>query len=207
MARTVAGIWWPPTMEGTPALVVSAAFFGLGGVAGCFLALQSASDGVAAMHDYLDRFLAAAQAGAFDLPGISETLWRSFRWPLAAVLLGFTAMGFLGIPLLASMRGFFLSFSIASFAYAYGRKGLLMAFFLLGIPGLLALPAFLLLAAQGFAASSALASGGGQGRRENPYRRDYFLRCGFCIALTGLSALSESYLLPVIMARVAGALL
>lgn len=116
MARTVAGIWWPPTMEGTPALVVSAAFFGLGGVAGCFLALQSASDGVAAMHDYLDRFLAAAQAGAFDLPGISETLWRSFRWPLAAVLLGFTAMGFLGIPLLASMRGFFLSFSIASFA-------------------------------------------------------------------------------------------
>ena len=128
MARTVAGIWWPPTMEGTPALVVSAAFFGLGGVAGCFLALQSASDGVAAMHDYLDRFLAAAQAGAFDLPGISETLWRSFRWPLAAVLLGFTAMGLLGIPLLASMRGFFLSFSIASFAYAYGRKGLLMVF-------------------------------------------------------------------------------
>ena len=114
MARTVAGIWWPPTMEGTPALVVSAAFFGLGGVAGCFLALQSASDGVAAMHDYLDRFLAAAQADAFDLPGISETLWRSFRWPLAAVLLGFTAMGFLGIPLLASMRGFFLSFSIAN---------------------------------------------------------------------------------------------
>lgn len=207
MARTVAGIWWSPTMEGTPALVVSAAFFGLGGVAGCFLALQSAAGGMAAMRDYLEQILAAAQQGELSVPGLPELLWRSLRWPLAAVLLGFTALGLLGIPALTFVRGFFLSFSVASFACAYGRRGVAMAFVLLGVPGLLTIPAFLLLSAQSFTAACRLASSGGQSRRENPYGGDYFFRCGLCMTVFGVSVLIERYLVPALLAGAVGAIL
>lgn len=208
MRRAVAGIWWSPMNEGTPALVVTAAFFALGGLTGCLLALWSAGSGAQAMADYLDRFLAAAGEGALYAPSLPELLWRSVRWPLAAFLLGFTALGLLGIPVLAGLRGFFLAFSIASFAQSYGRGGLALAFLLLGVPALAGVPAFFLLATQSFAAAWALAARtGGQGRRELPYHRDYFFRCGVCAAAVCSGLLLERYLVPVLVSAWAGALL
>ena len=180
MARTVTGLWWSPTAEGTPALVVTAAFFTLGGLAGCLLAFHATEIGTEAMAAYLDRFLVTAQAGGLNTPAIPELLWRSFRWLLAVFLLGFSALGILGIPALCSMRGFFLAFSIASFAQAYGRNGLSVAFLLLGLPGFLSVPAFMLSAVQSFSAACAVA--GRSGRRELPFHGEYFFRCGVCAA-------------------------
>ncbi len=200
MRRAVAGIWWSPTIEGTPALVVTAIFFTLGGLVGCFLGLWSAESGVEAMAGYLDRFFAVAGEGALCAPEGFTLLWRAARWPLGAFLLGFTALGLLGIPVLAFLRGFFLAFSIASFTQAYGQIGLAAAFFLLGVPALVCVPAFLLLATQSFAAACCLAGrAAGQGRRELPYRRDYFLRCGVCAALVCIGLLLERYLVPVLV--------
>lgn len=205
MTRTVTGIWWSPTAEGTPALVVTAAFFTLGGLMGCLLAFRMADAGMEAMTAYLDRFLAVAQAGGLEVPAMAELFWRTLRWPLAAVLLGFSALGMFGIPILSCMRGFFLSFSIACFALSYGRDGLAIAFFLLGIPGLLAVPAFILLATQSF--SAACAQMGRAGRRELPFRREYFFRCGVCAAAVCISLLLERYLVPVLVSGAAEVLL
>lgn len=205
MARTVTGIWWSPAAEGTPALVATAAFFTLGGLTGCLLAFRVSGMGVEAMTDYLDRFLTVAQVGGLDIPALPELLWRTLRWPLAAFLLGFSALGVLGIPLLCSMRGFFLAFSIASFAQAYGHSGLAVAFFLLGLPGLLSVPAFILLATQGF--SSACGLTGRAGKREQSFHREYFFRCGVCAAAVCASLLLEHYLVPVLVSGAAEALL
>lgn len=208
MRKSVLGFWWTPTTEGTPALVVTAVFFALGGLLGVFTALRTADGGVEAMASYLDRFLAAAQSGALDVPALPELLWRAVRWPLAAVLFGFSALGLLGIPVLVSLRGFFLAFSIASFARAYGRGGLTVAFFLLGVPGTVAVPAFFLMAVQSFSTALALAGRvGGGGRRELPFHRDHFFRCGVCAAAVFVSLLLERYLVPVLVAGAAGALL
>ena len=208
MRRTVAGFWWSPTVEGTPALVVTATFFALGALIGCLMAVRINAEGAQALCSYLERFLSLAREGGLTLPEFSGLLWRTFRWPLAAALLGFTALGLIGVPALSLMRGFFLAFSVASFSRAYGHGGLTVAFLLQGIPGLLAVPAFLLLATQSFSAAYALAGrGSGQGRRELPYGRDYFLRWGLCAGVLFVSLLVECYLVPILITGWAGALL
>ena len=208
MRRTVAGFWWSPTIEGTPALVVTAAFFALGALVGCLTAFRIHTGGAEALYSYLEGFLALAQEGGLSLPEFPVLLWRTFRWPLAVFLLSFTALGLLGVPLLSALRGFFLAFSVASFSRAYGHSGLTVAFLLQGIPGLLAVPTFLLLATQSFSTAYKLAGrGSGQGRRELPYGRDYFLLCGICAGILLVSLLVECYLVPILVTGWAGALL
>lgn len=208
MRRTVAGFWWSPTIEGTPALVVTAAFFALGALAGCLMAARIDADGAEALCSYLDSFLSLAREGGLSLPEFPELLWRTLRWPLAAFLLSFTALGVLGIPVLSCLRGFFLAFSVASFFKAYGQGGITVAFLLQGVPGLLSVPVFMLLATQSFLAAYALAGRGSvQGRRELPYDRDYFLRCGLCAGVLFVSLLVECYLVPILVTGWAGALL
>lgn len=207
MRRTVAGFWWSPTIEGTSALVVTAAFFTLGAMAGGLLAFRLSADGSDALCDYLSQFLTLARAGGLASPELPDLLWRTLRWPLGALLLSFTAFGLFGIPALASLRGFFLAFSVASFSRAYGRGGLAVAFLLQGIPGILSVPAFLLLATQGLSAAYALARrGSGQGRRELPYGKDHFLRWGLCFAAFMVSFFIECYLVPILVTSWAGAL-
>ncbi|MCI9263091.1 MAG: hypothetical protein HFF06_00795 [Oscillospiraceae bacterium] len=208
MRRAVTGFWWSPATEGTPALVATAVFFALGGITGCLIAFQVADEGIAALAGYLDRFLSAVQSDGLEIPAFAEFLWRSFRWPLAATLLGFAAFGLLGLPLLASARGFFFAFSIASFARAYGREGLALAFFLLGIPGLFSIPAFLILTTQSLSSAYALAGrGGGSGRRDLPFHREHFFRCGVCAAAVCVSLLLERYLVPALVSGAAAVLI
>lgn len=200
MRRAVAGFWWSPTGEGTPALVVTAAFFVLGGLMGSFLALWAAGDGIEAMAGYLNAFLEAAQEGALREPALLELVWRALRWPLAAFLLGFTALGVFCVPILTGLRSFYLSFSVAAFAQAYGSNGLVTAFLLLGVPALAYVPAFFLLATQSFSTACALAErAAGQGRRELPYHREHFFRCGMCAAAVCLGIFLERYIVPALV--------
>ena len=206
MRKATTGIWWSPTAEGTPDLVVTAAFFALGGLAGCLLAFQVKSDGSSAMAAYLGRFLMTAQEGTLTTPPFSALLWRSFRWPLAVFVLGFSTLGLVGIPALASLRGFFLAFSISSFARAYGYSGLTIAFFLLGIPGCFAVPAFFLLSAQSFLTALSMLGQGGR-RKESLLYSSHFFRCGVCVTAVCVSLLLERYLVPVLIAGAAGTLI
>ena len=195
MRRAVAGFWRPPMAEGVPALVITAAFFVLGGAAGCFMAFQSSGAGADTLAAYLDNFLSAAQAGQLSDPAAPELLWRTIRWFLAAFLLGFTALGLLGVPILALLRGFFLSFSIASFSQAYGWNGLMLSFLLLGVPSMVTIPAFFLMTVQSFSASLNLA-----------FHREYFFRCGLCVGAVCASLFLERYAVPALIAGISGAL-
>ena len=208
MGRRVTGFWWSSTVEGAPALIVMTAFFMLGTLIGCLTALRINGDGARALGSYLEQFLAWARDGVLISPQLAALFWRALRWPLAAFLLGFSALGLIGVPALSALRGFFLAFTAASFAMAYGHSGLTVAFLLQGIPALLSVPAFLLLATQSFSSAYTLAGrGSGQGRREFPYGRDYFLRCGLCAGVLFVSLLLECYLVPILVTGWAGALL
>ena len=207
MRRAVAGFWWSPTTQGTPALVVTAAFFTFGSLAGAFLALRSSAGGIEALHSYMVQFLAAAQDGSLSQPALPELLWRALRWPLGAFFLGFTALGLFCIPILASLRGFFLTFSVASFALVFGRKGVAASFLLLGIPGIFYLPAFFLLCTQSFVSAWSTAAGrGGTGRREADPGRDQALRCGVCAAAVVAGIITEKILVPALLSGTAALL-
>lgn len=198
MRKPIAGFWWAPTIKGLSALIVTAAFFALGALMGSLLAFRAAESGADALQAYLEQFLHLAQEDSLTFPDLFPFLWHTLRWPLAAVLLGFSAFGLLGIPVLSGLRGFFLAFSTAGFARVYGRSGLMIAFLLLGIPAFVAVPAIFLLSVQSFMAACSLATrSSGQGRWELPYGREYLFRCGMCVAALVVSLLLERYLVPV----------
>lgn len=197
MRKAITGFWWSPASEGVAALVVTALFFALGSFLGLVTVSAASSDGISAMYSYLGQFLSLAREDGLFRPDFFSFLWQVIRWPIFALLFGFSALGLIGLPILNGMRGFFLAFSVGAFAQTYGHNGAVGAILLLGIPAFLSVPAFFLLAAQSFSASYKLAvRASGQGKRELPYHQAYVLRCVFAVMLIGLSALLEWYMVP-----------
>ena len=123
-----------------PVLAVTAACFLLGGLVGCLLASHIGGGGQESLAAYVEGFLRAAQAGEITAPALASLVWDTVRWPLLALLLGFTALGLLGLPLLFAVRGFLLAFSIASFVRLFGGAGCLLALLVFGVSGALSVP-------------------------------------------------------------------
>ena len=106
-------IWDVPPGGVLTALAVVSAAFCLGALAGMLLASQVGGGGQESLTAYLERYLAAAKLGAAGPPRVSAVLWETLRWPVSAFLLGFSALGVVGIPLLFAARGFLLSFAVS----------------------------------------------------------------------------------------------
>jgi len=201
MRRPVAGVWDVPAGRNTPALIVTAAAFFLGGVVGFILTSKIEGAAADSLSAYMQAFLAAAQTGAAQPPALLPLLWQVLRWPILTVLLGFTAFGLPGIPVLFAVRGFLFSFSIASFVRVLGGYGMLLAVLVFGISGLIALPALFILGVQGLAASRCLAGRSmGEGKTRSPYGKLYFLRCGLCAAAFLVCVVVEYLAVPSLVA-------
>lgn len=207
MHKPVAGVWDVPAGGTTQALIITAACFFLGGIAGCILA--SKVDGAAAdsLNTYISAFLAAAGTGGVEAPALLPLLWEVARWPLITMLLGFTALGLLGIPILFAVRGFLFSFAIASFVRMFGAMGGLLAFLIFGLSGVVAVPALFILGVQGLNASRCLAGKAlGEGKSRSPYGKRYFLRCGMCAAAFTVCVVLEYLVVPSMVTALSGIL-
>ena len=75
-------------------------------------------------------------------------LWEQGRFLIGLCILGVTALGVAGIPVLFLARGFLFSFSVAAFCRIFGPVGLASAFFLFGLPALLWAPVLFLAGCQ-----------------------------------------------------------
>lgn len=205
MRGAVAGIWDVPLEGVKPALAVTAISFLLGGVAGCILCANVGGGGSESLTTYLEGFLALAKSDGVAAPGLLPLLWEVLRWPLFTLILSFTALGFLGIPVLFSIRGFLLSFAIASFSKMFGFSGGVMAAVVFGLSGLFSIPALFVLGVQGFIAARGLAGRAlGEGGRSTPFGRAFFLRCGVCAAAFCVCVLLEHTAVPAIVSGMAG---
>lgn len=113
--------------------------------------------------------------GEITAPALASLVWDTVRWPLLALLLGFTALGLLGLPLLFAVRGFLLAFSIASFVRLFGGAGCLLALLVFGVSGALSVPVLFVLGVQGLLAARVLAGRvWGDGKNPPPYGKLYF---------------------------------
>lgn len=182
------------------ALAVTSVSFALGGLAGCLLAAIVGGGGNDSLTLYIQSYLKAVESGGAEVPALLPVLWETLRWPAMVVLLGFTALGVLGIPVLFAARGFFLSFAVASFVRMFGGVGAILAFFSFGITGVIAVPALFVLGVQGFLTSKNLAGRVlGDGKRTLPFNRTYFIRCGLCALALGLCILLECFAVPALL--------
>ncbi|SBW03680.1 conserved membrane hypothetical protein [uncultured Eubacteriales bacterium] len=205
MRRAVAGIWDVPLEGGSSALAVTAAFFFLGGIAGCLLAASVGGSGSDSLASYIEGFWVVARSESVTRPDLLPLIWEVLRWPLFTVIFSFTALGLIGIPVLFSIRGFLLSFAIASFSRIFGGTGALMALVVFGVSGLFSIPALFALGVHGFAAARGLAGRAlGEGKRFSPFGRAYFLRCGVCAGAFCVCIVLEYLVVPVLVAGMAG---
>ena len=193
--KRIVRIWDVPAGGILPALVVVSAAFALGGVLGCGLAAQVGGGGGDMLRAYVTGYLTAARAGEAVPPHMLSVVWSTIRWPVFAVLMGFTGLGLLGIPVLFSIRGFLLSFAITSFVRMFGG---------VGGTGLVAIPVLFVLGVQSLAAARLLAGRFlGDGKRSLPFGRAYWVRCGLCSAALCLCALLEYAAVPALVRLVA----
>lgn len=204
MRRAVAGIWDLPFAGETPALAVLSVSFFLGSVAGCLLAASVDGGGSESLMSYLEGFLTLARSEGVTSPPLLPLIWEVLRWPLFAVVLGFTALGVVGLPVLFSVRGFLLSFAVASFSRMFGGAGGLIAAVVFGVPGLFSIPALFALGVQGFVIARSLAGRalGDSGRSAFPGRA-CFLRCGVCAGALCVCMLLEYLAVPAMLAGMA----
>lgn len=205
MRRAVGGTWNVPEERILPALAVLSVSFLLGGLAGCLMSTFVGGAGQESLKAYLEHFLSTAQSSGAAAPGLAVQLWDILRWPGLALLLGFTVLGVLGLPLLFAVRGFLLAFSIAAFVQVFGSAGCLLAFLVFGVGGGFSVPALFVLGVQSLTASRSLASRFlGEGKAPSPYGKAYFLRCGGCAAVLCVCVILERFAVPVLVSGTAG---
>ena len=102
---------------------------------------------------YLSEYFQAAGADGGLRPAVWSVLWELLRWPAAALIFGFTALGVFCIPGLLMIRGFLLSYCISVFLRLFGGRGMLVALASFGVAALLTVPALMSVCVGGFRSS------------------------------------------------------
>ena len=203
--KRIVRIWDVPAGGLLTGLAVTGAAFLAGGLAGIFLAAGVDGGGNASLSAYIQSYMAAAQSGSVELPGLGLVLWETLRWPLLAALLGCTALGVVALPVLFAVRGFFFAFAVTAFVRMFGGVGGVAAFFAFGLTGMIAVPSLFVLGVQGFVSSAELAGRMlGDTRRSLPFSRTYLVRLGLCGLALGLCVLLELFAVPALLRSAAG---
>ena len=187
-------VLWLPDRRGTSSLLsrVIAVPFLCGILFGCIFGLFS--EGIPA---YLSTIPFLAESAV--LGGFSGSLWQTCRYLLFALLLSASLLGVLFLPVLAFFRGFLLACAVAACFSARRYLGLADAALCLGIPALLEIPAFLVVAGGGIHFSIRLLSAAGFAfRRSLP---EFFWRryLPLLLPLLFLAVLYRQILLPVLV--------
>lgn len=156
-------------------LLVLALFFFAGVILGQVFSARVPDAAGDELTRYLTDFLKVEEGD--PSPGTAAVLY--FRYPLAAVLLGFASIGILLLPLVTGAFGFFLSFSVCCFTAAFGPDGVLLALAVFGLRCAVTLPCYFLLAVPSLERSAALARfslGGGRYAAPVLYGRAWWRR-------------------------------
>lgn len=146
-----------PVWDGLTRLAFLGICFAAGTLGGFFFSGWSERD--LALSEYLCRYFQTVGEGSGIEPSLWASIWDLLRWPLAVFLLGSTAFGVIGIPLLLSMRGFLLSFAAATFARLFGLPGMAAALAAFGVSALATVPVLFVISTDAFHQSLGRLSG------------------------------------------------
>lgn len=146
-----------PGWDGLAQLPILSISFALGALGGFFCSGWSGDN--PELLDYLRSYFQMAGQGNGVEPSLLSSVWDLARWPLAAFLLGGTALGAVGIPVLLAVRGFLLAFAASSFARLFGLPGMAASLVSFGVTALIAVPVLFVVALDAFRQSLGRLSG------------------------------------------------
>lgn len=190
----------------TAAGILLAALFLLGSVAGC-VAAGTIRDPAGELLDYVRYYVTLAAGDGFS-PRVLALLWRTVRIPLLVIMLGVTALGVAGIPLLFVLKGFALCYAVSVFYRLLGLSGLLLGGVLFGLSALVWLPVLFGLGERGLpGAYGLLRRATGDGRYPLGYNGGTLICCGICAAALCLCVGIEYFVVPMLLQKIAGILL
>lgn len=191
-----------------PRVLCLALFFligvGLGSAAASVVPDKTGAELAAYLRDYVSVEDGLSREAVFS------SLVLYFRYPLVAVLLGFSSIGIVLLPLTAVIFGWFLSFSVCCFTAAFGPDGVLLAVAVFALRGFITLPCYFLLAAPAWETSAALTLATlGKGRRAAPirYGRRWWLRVAVCVAVLSAGVCLELLCSPLFLRLALGRIL
>lgn len=198
--------WDLPSEQGAALLVLALSFLA-GGLAGCLLAALSNGIGAEELGKYLVDYLSLAEEESLPRD-LWPLVWNQIKYLLAALLLGITALGLAGLPILFGVRGFFFSFPVACFFRVFGARGLFPAFILFGLSALLWAPALFAAGVPGFLfARRLLRQALGESRSELTFHGSWLCRAGLCVGLALAAGLLEYWVVPVLLRAAARVIL
>lgn len=187
------------------ALILLSVLFLVGSVAGCITA-RLVHDPSGGLLDYVRGCVELLVHDGIGLRFIS-VLWETVRFPVLAVLLGFTALGVAGVPVLFAVRGFLLCYAVSVFYRILGLKGLVCGFILFGLSALIWMPALFCLGVRGVLGAYGLFRRAmGDVRYPLRYNGGFLVCCGVCAAALCLCAMLEYFAVPILLQRVSGIL-
>ena len=184
-----------PAWDGLTQLAVLAVCFGLGALGG-FLFSGWSKDSLE-LSDYLLRYFEMAGQGSGVEPPLWSSVWELVRWPLAALLLGSTALGAVGIPMLMAARGFLLSYAAAVFGRMFGLPGVAASLAAFGVSAFVAVPVLFVAASDAFRQSIGRLSG------ERPPAWDLRAQAlAPCAGLLALAAALQQTVMPALLTTI-----
>lgn len=187
----------------TAVLLFMSMCFLVGSVIGCLMSGIISMQSGAVLLDYVQEYIAVF-ARADVRPAFASVVLETIRFPFIALVLSFTALGVLGLPLLFAVRGFMLSFAISAFYRLFGAVGYAPALVLFGLSAVIWLPALFHLGVQGMLASySLLRRAVGEWRHPLPYDYGYLVRIGACAAALAACIALEHLVVPVLLQAIA----
>ena len=193
---------WDLLSGQTVALIILGGCFLAGGAAGALFAGLADGEGAQMLYQYLTDYLALAAEGELERP-FWQLLWEQLRYFLAAVLLGVSAVGIIGLPILFSVRGFLFAVSSSCFFRTFGGAGMVPALILFGLPALLWTPGLFL------AGSAGLSNAWGMlhpaSRREGHTAPAYWPRIALCALFFLSCSITEYVIIPVLLQAAAQA--
>lgn len=180
-------------------IMLTAIFFICGTVLGTFTAGSIDASGSSTMYGDIYNYIKLIESGSFERADFISALFSAYEYHLLVIFLGLSIPGFVIVPIVSGVRGFYLSFSIAAFIKVFGFGGTLTAVGLFGLTAIITIPCLFILSAQSFNASYglwlAVRGRSKMGIAQN-YNRGYFLRCAICLAVLFISVIIELYLTP-----------
>lgn len=178
--------------EMLPLLGLAVCFL-LGALAGKYAVRWEVLGSTAALQTALDRFVLRMQQGELLRASLGGTLFSYYKYPVLALLFGFTAAGVVLLPAAAFYQGFALSFAVCVFLRVVPEGGLLMALPLFGLRCAITLPCFFFLAGCSLKRCGRKVLGGRQ--KDGPVRGMAW-RCALCCVVLLMGALFEYLCLP-----------